>query len=73
MILTGSQLLFFKDPTWALSLLEQMDSTGSSEESVKELLPRMTNFKPDEVFPLQNGVAIYDRSYTQVSPLPSVA
>jgi hypothetical protein len=66
-ILTGSQLLFFKDPTWALTLLDQVPSASVESGSGRLLLPRMTTFKPDEVFPLQDCVAVYDRDFTTVS------
>ena len=67
--MTSSQLLFFKDPVWALTLLEQMNSPGVDQESGQPLLPRMTNFKPDEVFPVKDCVAVYDRSYAQAGGL----
>lgn len=66
-ILTGSQLLFFKDPTWALSLLDQARSSQLDGTSPGQLLfPRMTTFKPDEVFSVKNSIAIFDRSYSKV-------
>ncbi|WVQ95629.1 hypothetical protein IAU59_002727 [Kwoniella sp. CBS 9459] len=63
-ILTGSQLLFFKDPTWALTLLEQARSTDGTERAGQMLLPRQTSFKPDEVFSLKECIAVWDRTYT---------
>ncbi|OCF33689.1 hypothetical protein I316_04763 [Kwoniella heveanensis BCC8398] len=63
-ILTGSQLLFFKDPTWALTLLEQARSTDGTERAGQMLLPRQTTFKPDEVHSLKECIAVYDRTYT---------
>lgn len=65
-ILTGSQLLFFKDPAWALTLLEQMKSPLVDRQSGQPLLPRMTNFKPDEVFPIKDCIAAYDTMYSEV-------
>ncbi|KAK8850524.1 hypothetical protein IAR55_004442 [Kwoniella newhampshirensis] len=67
-ILTGSQLLFFKDPTWALTLLEQaqvrMDEKESQDGSGQHmLLPKMTSFKPDEVFPVKDCIAVYDSTF----------
>jgi hypothetical protein len=64
--LTSSQLLFFKDPVWALTLLERINNPGVDQQSGQPLLPRMANFKPDEVFPVRDCVAVYDESYTQV-------
>ncbi|WVQ63311.1 uncharacterized protein L199_001463 [Kwoniella botswanensis] len=64
-ILTSSQLLFFKDPTWALTLLEQIQSLrDADDESGQLLLPRQTSFKPDEVFSLKDCVAVFDRTFT---------
>ncbi|WWC92314.1 uncharacterized protein L201_007268 [Kwoniella dendrophila CBS 6074] len=62
-ILTSSQLLFFKDPTWALTLLEQIQSLQNTNAG-QLLLPRQTSFKPDEVFSLKDCVAVYDRTFT---------
>ncbi|WWD20709.1 hypothetical protein CI109_105185 [Kwoniella shandongensis] len=64
-ILTGSQILFFKDPTWALTLLEQAQSNKNTDENNQHLLlPRMTTFKPDEVFPVKDCIAVYDSTFT---------
>ncbi|WVQ85950.1 hypothetical protein IAT38_008118 [Cryptococcus sp. DSM 104549] len=63
-ILTGSQLLFFKDPTWALTLLEQARSSAKSDQNGHLLFPRITTFKPDEVFPVKDCIAVYDRTFT---------
>nr|XP_019000387.1 uncharacterized protein I203_07169 [Kwoniella mangroviensis CBS 8507]OCF63848.1 hypothetical protein I203_07169 [Kwoniella mangroviensis CBS 8507] len=64
-ILTSSQLLFFKDPTWALTLLEQIQSLRDTDDgSGQLLLPRQTSFKPDEVFSLKDCVAVFDRTFT---------
>lgn len=69
-ILTGSQLLFFKDPFWALTLQEQMKSdsvNAKRDEKGQVLLPRVARFVPDEVFPVKDAVAVWDRSLTGVS------
>ncbi|WVF68224.1 hypothetical protein IAT40_002989 [Kwoniella sp. CBS 6097] len=63
-ILTGSQLLFFKDPTWALTLLEQARSTDGTDRAGQMSLPRQATFKPDEVFSLKECIAVWDRTYT---------
>jgi hypothetical protein len=65
-ILTGSQLLFFKDPMWALTLLEQA-RLCAEDGSGNMLLPNMTVFKPDEVFPVKDCIAVFDRGYIKVS------
>ncbi|ORY20870.1 hypothetical protein BCR39DRAFT_554628 [Naematelia encephala] len=66
-ILTGSQLLFFKDPAWALTLLEQAKAAANSDQisGGVALLPPVSGFKPDEVFPVRDCIAIYDRDYTR--------
>ncbi|WRT70699.1 uncharacterized protein IL334_007697 [Kwoniella shivajii] len=66
-ILTSSQLLFFKDPTWALTLLEQARSAQTKDKAGHILLPRQTTFKPDEVFSLKDCVAVFDRTFTAYS------
>ena len=57
-VLTGSQLLFFRDTTWT-SILQ----TLSSDSSVH---PPPTFLKPDELFSLKDCIAVRDRSYTKV-------
>ncbi|WWC72577.1 uncharacterized protein I206_106539 [Kwoniella pini CBS 10737] len=66
-ILTSSQLLFFKDPTWALTLLEQIRTLHSSDQAGQLLLPRQSTFKPDEVFSLKDCVAVFDHTFTAYS------
>ena len=67
-ILTGSQLLFFKDPTWALTLQEQKRSEGLEKDSKGQtMLPRVARFVPDEVFPVKDAVAVLDQRMTNVS------
>ncbi|KIR30883.1 ARF guanyl-nucleotide exchange factor [Cryptococcus deuterogattii LA55] len=63
-ILTQSQLLFFKDPMWALTLLEQARVTSENDKDSQLLLPRMTHFKPDEVFPVKDCIAVFDKGFT---------
>ncbi|TYJ52719.1 hypothetical protein B9479_006687 [Cryptococcus floricola] len=62
-VLTQSQLLFFKDPTWALTLLEARASSKINKNG-HLLLPRMAMFKPDEVFPVKDCIAVFDHAYT---------
>lgn len=57
-ILTGSQLLFFKDTIWALTLVEQIRSAGKKE------IQHMASFQPDEVLSVKDCVAVWDREYT---------
>jgi len=60
-ILTSSQLLFFRDHTWATSLQEQMKSMGYRDERI--LVPPVPLLKPDEVLSLKDSVALFDLSY----------
>ncbi|KAJ7102231.1 hypothetical protein B0H15DRAFT_898299 [Mycena belliarum] len=58
-ILTGSQLLLFRDPAWATGLLSQADSPDA------QFLFPQTVFKPDELLSVKDAVAVFDRSYTK--------
>ncbi|KAL7418165.1 hypothetical protein BDY24DRAFT_335085, partial [Mrakia frigida] len=73
-ILTGSQLLFFKDPAWATVLQKQAEEQSSiagsrrgSETSGRILLPKMSSFKPDEVLSVKDSIAITETSYSKYS------
>jgi hypothetical protein len=60
-LLTGSQLLLFRDPAWAIVLV--------SQENEHESLPPMalpSVFKPDEIWSVKDAIAVYDTSYTKV-------
>jgi hypothetical protein len=59
-VLTGSQLLFFRDTTWTSTL-----QTLSPDSSTRP--PPTTNLKPDELFSLKDSIAVHDRSYTKVT------
>jgi hypothetical protein len=59
-ILTGSQLLLFRDSSWATSLLAQ----SKSDEPV--IIPQASLFKPDELLSVKDSIAIFDKSYTKV-------
>lgn len=60
-ILTNSQLLFFRDHMWATSLQEQMrDRNG------RILVPPVPLRKPDEVLSLKGSVALCDRTHDKV-------
>ena len=61
MILTGSQLLFFRDSAWALNLIAQTDTTGGHVLSPHESL-----LKPDELLSVKDAIAVFDTSYTKV-------
>ncbi|GAA5981393.1 hypothetical protein JCM11641_005305 [Rhodosporidiobolus odoratus] len=69
-VLTGSQLLFFKDPNFAASLQQALDAAASSSESKPDdshvlVFSISTPFKPDAVLSLANSAAIYDTSYSK--------
>ena len=55
-ILTGSQLLFFRDPAWALSLTSPLDFN----------IPGYAEFRPDEIYTVKDAIALLDTSYTKV-------
>lgn len=59
-ILTGSQLLFFRDTMWANTLSAQPDSEG------RVPFPHGAVFKPDEVIPVKEACAVFDKSYVKV-------
>ncbi|KAF8078454.1 hypothetical protein FPV67DRAFT_1557780 [Lyophyllum atratum] len=56
-VLTGSQLLFFRDPSWASSLVAHSDGHA--------ILPQLALFKPDELLSVKGAIAVYDKSYTK--------
>jgi hypothetical protein len=60
-ILTGSQLLLYRDPPWMLSLLARLPAQNDAP-----LAHRVTLTRPDEFFPLRNSIAVHDMSYLKV-------
>jgi hypothetical protein len=60
-VLTSSQLLFFRDPSWATILQAQMKHRDGSV-----LIPPVSLLKPDEVLSLKDSVALHDRSDDKV-------
>ncbi|KIK71180.1 hypothetical protein GYMLUDRAFT_66390 [Collybiopsis luxurians FD-317 M1] len=57
-ILTGSQLLFVRDSTWAATFLNQTENNSDFGYFPPGAVP-----KPDEVMSVKNAVAVFDRSY----------
>ena len=57
-VLTGSQLLFFRDTTSTLQTLSTDISTHPQPTTI---------LRPDELFSLKDSIAVYDRSYTKVT------
>ena len=66
-ILTGSQLLLFRDPSWATSLLAQSKCPDGHV-----IIPQVSLFKPDELLSIKDAVALFDKSYTKVSQMCSL-
>ncbi|KAJ8084189.1 hypothetical protein PM082_002956 [Marasmius tenuissimus] len=50
-ILTGSQLLLFRDPSWARTLFSEQLSSQT--------------FRPDELLSVKDCIAVFDKSYTK--------
>ncbi len=61
-ILTGSQLLFFRDLTWANTLAFGSDSSSGNQV----IYPQATVFNPDESISVKDCIAVWDESYTKV-------
>lgn len=60
-ILTGSQLLFFRDSDMAPALMAQRIS---GEQALR---PPQALLRPDEILSLKDCVAVFDMTYTKVS------
>jgi hypothetical protein len=60
-ILTGSQILLFRDPSWATSLLAQPKTPEG-----RVVIPQASLFKPDELLSVKDAIAVFDKSYTKV-------
>ncbi|EAU92878.2 ARF guanyl-nucleotide exchange factor [Coprinopsis cinerea okayama7 len=56
-VLTGSQLLFFRDITIASHFMDIVSRTTVSADG--------RAFKPDDIFSVKDAVALYDKSYTK--------
>lgn len=63
-LLTGSQLLFFRDATWASNMHNQ-----SNEANGHVLVPHTSLPQPDEMYSVRDTVAVFDKSYTKVCAL----
>ncbi|KAK0481886.1 hypothetical protein IW261DRAFT_1472874 [Armillaria novae-zelandiae] len=62
-ILTGSQLLFFRDLTWANTLVCSSDPSSGNQV----IYPQATVFNPDESISVKDCIAVWDESYTKHS------
>ena len=68
MLLSSSQLLFFKDLVWtgALDLQIREQTQGVPEQEGGVLItPRITYFRPDGVLALGDAIAVKDTTYTK--------
>ena len=61
-ILTGSQLLFFRETSLANDLLAHQFSGAEYVPSSEQ-----TFLRPDEIISLKDCIAVYDLSYTKAS------
>lgn len=60
-LLTGSQLLFFRDTTWATAL-----SSQDSPPDGRIVYPEAAPFRPDEILSVKDAVAVHDELYMKV-------
>lgn len=56
-LLTGSQLLFFRDPTWTAAIQAHIAPSGN------RMLSRAALPQPDEYVSVKDAVAVFDKSY----------
>lgn len=69
-LLTGSQLLFFRDTTWASTIQAQAQRTNG------QVLPQTSLPQPDEMLSVRDTIAVFDKSYTKVrsrSDFPTIS
>ncbi|KAI0824263.1 hypothetical protein BC628DRAFT_1323355 [Trametes gibbosa] len=59
-LLTGSQLLFFRDSAWANDLQTQLGRNNGQVIIQHTSLPQ-----PDEMFSVRDAIAVFDKSYTK--------
>ncbi|KAI0348635.1 hypothetical protein BDW22DRAFT_1320867 [Trametopsis cervina] len=59
-LLTGSQLLFSRDPQWA----QNIQSRVNGKDNVMAL-NQLSMSRPDEMYSVRDAVAVFDRSYTK--------
>ncbi|KAI8995538.1 hypothetical protein BD414DRAFT_479821 [Trametes punicea] len=60
MLLTGSQLLFFRDSAWANNIQAQLRRTDGQVILQQASLPQ-----PDELLSVRDTIAVFDKSYTK--------
>ncbi|KAF9452613.1 hypothetical protein P691DRAFT_803728 [Macrolepiota fuliginosa MF-IS2] len=59
-VLTGSQLLFSRDPTWMNALLNRVETNNG-----QNIMPQSAVLRVDELLSVKNTIAVHDRSYTK--------
>ncbi|CDO72333.1 hypothetical protein BN946_scf184977.g30, partial [Trametes cinnabarina] len=60
LLLTGSQLLFFRDSAWANNIQAQLGRTDGQVILQQASLPQ-----PDEMMSVRDAIAVFDKSYTR--------
>jgi hypothetical protein len=63
-LLTGSQLLFSRDPAWLNTL-----SKHNETDNIRFPTPQSEVLKVDELVSLKNAIAVHDRSYLKVTTI----
>jgi len=61
-LLTGSQLLFFRDSSWMHTLIPKTKEGSNSQL----MLPSSAILKIDELLSVKNAIAVFDKSYIKV-------
>lgn len=60
-LLTGSQLLFFRDVSWVGSM-----QTQGERPNGHVLVPHTSLPQPDEMYSVKDTIAVFDKTYTKV-------
>ena len=60
-LLTGSQLMFFRDTTWAAQI-----QTQSSPMNGHLIIPHAALPQPEETYSVRDTIAVFDKTYTKV-------
>ena len=61
-LLTGSQLLLYRDASCAVTIRAHADAVKGDMSLPRSFIP-----KPDELLSVKDAVAVFDKSYTKVS------
>ncbi|KAI0793412.1 hypothetical protein C8Q75DRAFT_713289 [Abortiporus biennis] len=60
LLLTGSQLLMCRDPSWAIAIQAQINPVNGEVQAPQAFTPR-----PEELVTVKDAIAVFDRSYTK--------